>query len=151
MADIVSTAKRSEMMSGIKGKNTKPEILIRTALHAIGFRYRLHVKDLPGKPDLVFPKYKAVIFINGCFWHGHNCPLFKMPSTRTDFWEKKIGRNREIDSISKQKLINSGWRVGVVWECAIRGRKKRNFTDVIEACNKWLLSSHSDFEIRSFI
>jgi DNA mismatch endonuclease (patch repair protein) len=150
MADIVSPAKRSEMMAGIKGKNTKLEIAIRQALHAVGFRYRLHAKKLPGKPDLVFPKYRAVIFIHGCFWHGHDCPLFKMPSTRADFWSTKIDRNRENDEISTGKLLDAEWRVGIVWECAIRGRKKHNFTDVIEACSEWLLSNTNQFEIRSY-
>lgn len=151
MADIVSQAKRSEMMAGIKGKNTKPELAIRLALHAMGFRYKLHVKTLPGKPDLVFPKYKAAVFIHGCFWHGHDCPLFKMPSTQTEFWEKKIGRNREVDDISVKGLIESGWRVGVIWECSIRGKKKRSFIDVIEACKNWLISNDISFEIRSYL
>lgn len=90
MADVVTPEKRSKMMSGIQGKNTKPELTIRKGLHALGFRYRLHGKTLPGKPDLVFPKYKAVIFIHGCFWHAHHCHLFKWPSTRVDFWQEKI-------------------------------------------------------------
>ena len=151
MADIVSPAKRSEMMAGIKSTNTKPEIALRKALFAIGFRYRLHDKRLPGKPDLVFPKYKAAIFIHGCFWHGHSCPLFKMPSTRPEFWQKKIERNREVDRSSTQKLLDKSWRVGVVWECAIRGKKKRNFIEVIEACKNWLTSDADSFEIRGYV
>jgi DNA mismatch endonuclease (patch repair protein) len=147
--DIVSAAKRSEMMSGIKGKNTKPERIIRLALHSAGFRYRLHQKDLPGKPDMVFPKHRAVIFVHGCFWHGHDCPLFKMPSTRPEFWGPKIARNKELDYIHNHNLIEKGWRVAVVWECSIRGRNKLNFIDVIEACKVWLLSQQTQLEIRS--
>jgi DNA mismatch endonuclease (patch repair protein) len=148
-ADIVSSAKRSEMMAGIRGKNTKPELIIRKALHAVGFRYRLHEKTLPGKPDLVFPKHNAVIFIHGCFWHGHDCPLFRMPASRPEFWEKKISRNREVDASSTSRLLESGWRVGIVWECAIRGKNKQSVSDVIETCGNWLLSENKDLEIRS--
>lgn len=151
MADIVSSAKRSQMMAGIRGKNTKPEIAIRTKLHALGFRYRLHVKDMPGKPDIVFPKYHAVIFVNGCFWHGHDCSLFKMPTSRTEFWMDKISRNKETDDSAIQALKKSGWRVGVVWECSIRGRKRHNLEDVTEACAAWLISDVHYFEIRSSI
>ena len=94
MNDVVDSATRSRMMSGIKGKNTKPELMVRSGLHRLGYRFRLHRKDLPGKPDLVFAKHRAVIFVHGCFWHYHDCHLFKMPSTRREFWETKIGRNR---------------------------------------------------------
>jgi DNA mismatch endonuclease, patch repair protein len=97
MADIVPKAKRSEMMAGIRGKNTRPEMLVRRALHAHGYRFRLHRKDLPGKPDIVLPKYRAVIFVHGCFWHGHDCHLFKWPKTREDFWIQKIKNNQERD------------------------------------------------------
>ncbi len=90
MPDVVSRAKRGEMMSGIRGKNTKPELVIRSALHRAGYRFRLHTRSLPGKPDLVLPKYRAAIFVNGCFWHGHDCHLFKWPGTRKDFWRAKI-------------------------------------------------------------
>lgn len=148
-ADIVSSAKRSEMMAGIRGKNTKPELIIRKALHAAGFRYRLHEKMLPGKPDLVFPKHNAVIFIHGCFWHGHECPLFRMPASRPEFWEKKIGRNRVVDAMNITRLLDSGWRVGVVWECAIRGKKKHTLPDVVNLCKNWLLSEEKILEIRS--
>lgn len=86
MADIVSSATRSRMMSGIRGRNTKPEIVIRSLLHRLGFRFRLHVRELPGNPDIVLPRHHAVVFVHGCFWHGHDCPLFKWPETRPDFW-----------------------------------------------------------------
>lgn len=148
MADIVSPEKRSLMMAGIKGKNTKPELAMRSGLHALGFRYRIHVKNLPGKPDLVFPKYKAVLFVHGCFWHGHDCHLFKWPSSRVDFWTAKINRNKEIDQISIERLQNAGWRVGTVWECALKGKTRRALVDVIEECGQWLLSNSNTLEIK---
>lgn len=151
MADIVSQEKRSLMMAGIKGKNTKPEQIIRKALHAKGFRFRLHGSDLPGKPDLIFPKLNAVLFIHGCFWHGHDCHLFKMPSSRTDFWETKISRNRTLDKINFDSLQKLGWRVGVIWECSLRGRTKRTFDDSIDLTVKWLLSGAKTFTLRDKI
>ena len=126
-------------MSGIRSRNTKPEILIRKLLHAQGFRFRLHVRDLPGKPDIVLPRYRAVIFVHGCFWHGHDCPLFKWPSTRPEFWQEKIQRNRANDIRSQQLLLNDGWRVGTVWECAIRGSGKKVET-VAFNLSAWLRS-----------
>lgn len=127
MADIVDTATRSKMMSGIKGKNTSPELFVRKALHARGFRFRIHVKDLPGKPDLVLPKYNAVVFIHGCFWHGHDCRYFKLPKTRPEFWVNKIEKNKLRDSENIRTLLLSGWRVIVIWECAIRKARKAEF------------------------
>ena len=120
MADVVSAEKRSQMMAGIKGKNTRPEILVRRALHHRGFRFRLHKRDLPGRPDIVLPQYKAVIFVNGCFWHGHNCRYFKLPATNTDFWREKIGANQDRDALKAKQLINLGYRVLTVWECQTR-------------------------------
>ena len=109
------------MMAGIRGRNTRPELVIRKALHARGFRYRLHVAGLPGKPDIVLPRFRAVIFVHGCFWHGHDCPLFRLPATRSEFWEAKISRNRERDREVLGALKTTGWRCLTVWECAIRG------------------------------
>lgn len=114
------------MMSGIRGKNTKPELVVRKALYSQGFRYRLHVKDLPGKPDIVLPKYRTVIFVHGCFWHGHNCHLFRLPSSNRDFWRAKIKQNQENDRKAVRALRKDGWRVIAVWECALRGRKRPN-------------------------
>jgi DNA mismatch endonuclease, patch repair protein len=122
MADVVSPEVRSRMMSGIRGKDTRPEMIIRRGLHARGFRYRLHDRRLPGKPDLVFPKYRAVIFVHGCFWHGHNCPFFKWPKTREAFWRKKIEGNVARDRDAIAQLQMSGWRVKLVWECETRKR-----------------------------
>ncbi len=142
MADIVSKEVRSRMMSGIKGKNTKPEITIRHKLFALGFRYRLHVRNLPGKPDLVFPKYKAVIFVNGCFWHGHDCHLFKWPTTNTDFWKDKIRKNIRNDSINTEQLLALGWRVFMVWECSIKNRF-RFVDETISDIARWLVSEET--------
>lgn len=132
------------MMSGIKAKNTKPEMIIRKALHAAGFRYRLHVRDLPGKPDLVFPKYKAVIFIHGCFWHGHECRYFKLPATRTEFWRDKINTNHSRDIRQQAQLRAAGWRVLVVWECVIRPNESMSKDMLIDYIRTWLIMGHCD-------
>ncbi len=147
MTDVVDSATRSRMMSGIRGRNTKPEILIRSLLHRQGFRFRLHVRDLPGKPDIVLPRYHAVIFVHGCFWHGHDCPLFKWPGTRPDFWRDKIGRNRANDHKASEALLASGWRIGIVWECGIRGACK-NSEGVAQSLADWLRSSTPFIEER---
>lgn len=119
--DIVSPAVRSRMMSGIKGKHTKPEMLARALLTAAGFRYRLHRRDLPGAPDIVLPGRQAAIFVHGCFWHAHKgCPLAAMPSTRPEFWKAKLAGNVERDEAAIAKLGMLGWRVLVVWECSTR-------------------------------
>ncbi|WP_411689258.1 very short patch repair endonuclease [Acinetobacter indicus] len=147
MVDIVDVSTRSRMMAGIKNRNTKPEILIRKLLYKKGYRFRLHVKDLPGKPDIVLPKYKAVIFVNGCFWHGHkNCSLFKLPATRTEFWQEKITRNQANDSKSINLLLEKGWRIGVVWEWSIRGTTK-DPDRIINVISEWLTSERSYIEI----
>jgi DNA mismatch endonuclease (patch repair protein) len=121
MVDIVDAATRSRMMAGIRGKNTKPETRLRHALHLAGFRYRIHVSKLPGTPDLVFPMYKAVIFVHGCFWHQHpECWWSTSPSSNTDFWASKLGQNSERDARNISNLRELGWRVAVVWECSFR-------------------------------
>jgi DNA mismatch endonuclease (patch repair protein) len=121
MADIVSPAVRSRMMSGIKGKNSKPEILVRKLLFGAGYRFRLHRRDLPGSPDIVLPSRKIAIFVHGCFWHSHEgCKYFKIPSTRRDFWIKKLQANVERDHLAVDNLSAMGWRVLCIWECATR-------------------------------
>ena len=121
MADIVNSQTRSRMMAGIRGKDTKPELALRRALHSQGFRYRLHVKLVPGTPDFVMPRYKAVIFVHGCFWHRHHdCRYSTTPSTRPDFWAAKFNANVARDSAVRSALSQAGWRVGTVWECALR-------------------------------
>lgn len=108
-------------MSGIGGKNTKPELLVRKALFAAGFRFRLHRKDLPGRPDVVLPGRRVVVFVHGCFWHAHqSCPYAKTPATRREFWEAKLAANVERDRRTREALLSAGWRVLVVWECATR-------------------------------
>lgn len=141
MIDIVSPHTRSRMMSGIKGKNTKQEILIRKALFKRGFRYRLHERNIPGRPDLVLKKHNAVVFINGCFWHCHDCHLFKWPQTRTEFWSKKLDSNRLRDIRNQQQLEKEGWRVLIVWECAIRGRQKQPLDKIVDRIESWLISN----------
>jgi DNA mismatch endonuclease (patch repair protein) len=126
LVDIFSDIKRSEIMSRIGPKDSKPEIFVRKLVHSLGYRFRLHRKDLPGTPDLVFPKYKKVIFVHGCFWHGHqNCNRSKMPDTNKKFWENKIKKNIENDDKNLFKLKELGWDTLTIWECHI---KKRNIS-----------------------
>jgi DNA mismatch endonuclease (patch repair protein) len=147
MADVVSPEKRSQMMAGIKGKDTGPELLIRRALHARGLRFRLHDRRLPGTPDLVFPSRKAVVFVEGCYWHGHDCHLFKLPSSRTEFWSEKIESNRRRDIRVRQELQILGWRQLTVWECALKGRARLPFPAVVDTIVQWLESSEPAGEI----
>ncbi|MCG4262052.1 very short patch repair endonuclease [Acetobacter senegalensis] len=136
------------MMAGIRGKNTRPELFIRRGLHAAGFRYRLHDRSLPGCPDLVFPGRKAAILVHGCFWHGHDCSLFRWPASRREFWEAKIMRNRERDIEVEASLLHSGWRVMTIWECALKGRGKLDADTVICRTANWLRSNEQTGEIR---
>jgi len=148
MPDVVSPDVRSRMMAGIRGTNTKPELTLRRALHAAGFRFRLHDRSLPGKPDIVLPRHHAVLFAHGCFWHGHDCHLFRMPSTRPEFWSAKIARNREVDLRADGELSRAGWRIGVVWECSLKGRTRRDIAEVTGLCTDWLRGSDQRIEIR---
>lgn len=134
-------------MSGIRGRDTKPEMMLRRMLHRQGFRYRLHARNVPGKPDLVFPKYRAAILAHGCFWHGHDCHLFRWPSSRVDFWRDKIARNRERDAAVLQKLDSTGWRVLTVWECALKGRNRLPPEEVARRCVRWLKSGSASATI----
>ncbi len=121
MTDVHTPVIRSKNMRAIRNRNTKPEILVRKLLHSRGFRFRLNVKTLPAKPDIVFPKYRAVILVNGCFWHGHDCPVFRWPKTRTEFWKEKITGNQQRDKRNLMNLQAAGWRVLTLWECALGG------------------------------
>jgi DNA mismatch endonuclease (patch repair protein) len=149
--DIVNSKKRSEMMSGIRSKNTKPEILIRKGLFNSGYRYRMNDKKVFGKPDIVLKKYNAVIFIHGCFWHGHiGCGNFKIPSTNKQFWEDKIDTNRKRDSEVLNYLRAQGWRICIIWECSIRGKEQLLLIDkTIKNISDWLLSDNIWLEITS--
>lgn len=145
----MTSDERSRLMSRIRGKDTKPELLIRKGLFSRGYRYRLHRADLPGKPDLVLPLYNAVIFVNGCFWHGHNCHLFKLPKTNTEFWATKIKANCRRDEKNRLKLIAAGWRVIEVWECSLRGKHRMELEQVIGAISDWLTSNNSYRSVHS--
>lgn len=147
MIDIVDQATRSRMMSGIRGKNTSPERLIRSELHRRGFRFRLHYKGLPGKPDIVLPKYRAVILVNGCFWHGHKCHLFKWPATNEEKWRRKIEGNVIRDQDNIAAVRGAGWRTLVVWECALRGPRRMTINSVGGAIEAWLRNGAALCEI----
>lgn len=135
------------MMAGIRGTNTRPELILRKGLHARGFRFRIHERKLPGKPDLVFPRWNAVILAHGCFWHGHKCALFKWPSTRPEFWRAKIGRNQEVDRRNTERLSDLGWRQAIVWECAMKGPGRLSVDVILDSCAHWLYSDQVRLEI----
>lgn len=138
MADIHDKQTRSYNMSQIKGKDTKPELLVRKFIFANGFRYKLHDKKLPGKPDIVLPKLKTVIFVHGCFWHGHdNCKYFVVPKTRTDWWLQKINRNKQLDEKNFINLTTAGWKVLSIFECELKGVKQgRTLSKLLARLNK---------------
>ncbi len=129
------------MMAAVKSKNTSPEINIRRTLFAKGFRYRLHDKKLPGSPDLIFPKYRAVLFIHGCFWHQHDCPAGKLPATNPSFWHTKLRGNARRDRENIQKLLAAGWRVKVIWTCSLKNKKSFYSDREAEEIAIWLRSS----------
>jgi DNA mismatch endonuclease (patch repair protein) len=138
MVDVLTPEQRRFNMSRIRNKNTGPELLLRSGLHKRGLRFRLHRKDLPGCPDLVFPSFRAVVFVNGCFWHGHACPKFRIPSTRAEFWEAKISGNRARDARVLEELAVRGWRTRVIWECALKGPQRSSVEDVLDGVVEWL-------------
>lgn len=121
MVDNLTPEQRSAQMSRIRGANTKLEVLVRKGLHARGLRYRLGGAGLPGRPDIVLPRHQTVVLVHGCFWHGHNCPLYRLPKTRPEFWQAKIDGNKQRDKRVSDQLTSNGWRVIEVWECALRG------------------------------
>lgn len=135
MTDVMTRDQRSAAMSAIRAKNTTPELRVRKALWRRRFRFRLHVRGLPGRPDVVLPKWNCVVFVNGCFWHAHDaCPAFRLPSTRPEYWRAKIGANRERDSRSYRALTEAGWRIAVIWECAVRV----DCEATVDALSSWL-------------
>ena len=133
MVDIFSKKKRSQIMARISGKDTKPELIIRRILFSEGYRYRLHRKDLPGNPDIVFPGRKKAIFVNGCFWHGHNCKKAALPTTNREFWEKKINGNKKRDKRNLVKLKAMSWKSRVIWQCQIKKSTLETQIDKIKA------------------
>ncbi|HET8728349.1 MAG TPA: very short patch repair endonuclease [Alphaproteobacteria bacterium] len=128
-------------MSRIRGRDTRPEMLLRRGLHARGERFRLHRKDLPGRPDLVFPRHRAVIFVHGCFWHGHDCPRFRLPKTNTEFWDEKVRLNRVRDASATAALKMAGWRTLIVWECALTGPAKLPLTQTLDHVQDFLIGA----------
>lgn len=146
MTDIVDKQTRSRMMAGIKGKDTKPELVLRRALHARGFRYRLHSKNVPGRPDLVFSKHHAIVFVHGCFWHRHEgCRYTTTPSTRPEFWQAKFDANVARDRSVHDQLLDAGWRVATVWECALKRPEETALAANLLAA--WLRSNAAEIQI----
>ncbi len=146
MVDIVDSETRSRMMRNIRGKDTKPELLLRRALHVRGLRYRLHQQGLPGRPDLVFPKYRAAVFVHGCFWHRHEeCRYATTPATRAEFWQAKFKANVFRDSVVRGALLAGGWRVATIWECALR--KPEQVTLATDSLSAWLLTETETLEL----
>lgn len=146
--DVVDAATRSRMMAAIKGRDTKPEMIVRRGLHRKGFRFRLHDRRLPGKPDLVLARHHAAIFVHGCFWHGHDCPFFRWPKFRPEFWRTKIGRNIERDREVQEAIRTAGWRVLTVWECAFRGKTAEARDAALDHAAAWITGSDATGEIR---
>src|ERR1017187_2382976 len=142
--DILTPEQRHRCMANVKSRNTKPEIVLRKALFSRGLRYRLHVKRLPGTPDRVFPKYRAVLFVHGCFWHGHGCRLFVVPATNREFWVQKIDGNRSRDEQAIRALRGMGWRVMTVWECAVRGLDRLPLDVLASKIDQWLHAQRSE-------
>lgn len=140
MSDVVDAATRSRMMSGICSIDTTPEKQVRSMLHRNGFRFSLHRKDLPGKPDIVLPKYGAVIFVHGCFWHRHQCDMFKWPKSNAEFWREKMNANAKRDERDVTSLLANGWRVLTVWECALRGPRAMPEKKLCRQISAWLSS-----------
>ena len=145
MADVVDAATRSRMMASIRGKDTRPELLLRRALHRRGLRYRLHGKKLAGRPDLVLPRFQAVLFVHGCFWHRHGgCRYATTPATRTEFWRAKFDVNVARDIRNQRELAQADWRVGIVWECTIR---KGDIDAIASDIEAWLSSGERTLEL----
>ena len=138
VTDVLTPEQRRLVMSRIRGKDTKPEMILRRGLHGRGLRYRLHGTDIPGNPDMVFPRHRTVVFVHGCFWHGHGCSLFRWPKTRATFWRTKISRNMERDRSALAALKADEWRALVVWECALRGRHRRVMQDVLSRAEAFI-------------
>lgn len=146
-ADPAVTPGRSRNMAAIRRRNTQIELQVRRALHALGCRYRVDVRSLPGRPDIAFKRRQCAVFVHGCWWHGHDCPLFRWPATRRDFWQDKIGGNKARDQRNKEALLAMGWRVATVWECALRGRDSGAPARVAAEIYAWLCASAPSLDI----
>jgi DNA mismatch endonuclease (patch repair protein) len=151
MVDVVPINVRRRMMSGIRSTNTIPERIVRSGLHRRGYRFRLHVVDMPGRPDIVLPKHAVAILVHGCFWHGHRCPLFRLPATRVRFWRNKIETNCRNDIRNHRRLLQRGWRVLTVWECALKGSGRISPDDLFARIERWMSTSHRSGTIRGYI
>jgi DNA mismatch endonuclease (patch repair protein) len=148
MTDVLTPDQRRLNMSRIRGRDTKPELLLRRGLHARGLRFRLNRRDLPGCPDLVFPRFRAVVFVHGCFWHMHDCAMFKWPATRIEFWRNKIQGNKKRDAKVQATLSKENWRVLVIWECALRGPHRPPVDVVLKEVVRWLGGSEQNGAIQ---
>jgi DNA mismatch endonuclease (patch repair protein) len=140
-ADVLTPQQRQLNMSRIRARDTRPEMAVRRGLHALGLRYRLHDRTLPGSPDLVFPRYRTAVFVHGCFWHVHGCAMSKWPATRPEFWQKKLGANAARDRRVLASLQTAGWRVLVIWECSLRGTGRRASGEVIAMADRFIRDS----------
>jgi DNA mismatch endonuclease (patch repair protein) len=147
MTDVLTPEQRRLNMSRIRGRDTKPEMLVRRGLHARGLRYRLQDRKLPGRPDLVFPKYRVVILVHGCFWHGHHCPLFRLPATRPEFWAAKISSNRRRDERSHEGLRALGWRILTIWECSLKGPARWPVGLLLDSCTEFIQGEENTRQI----
>ncbi|MGE0281638.1 MAG: very short patch repair endonuclease [Rhizobiaceae bacterium] len=146
--DTISKERRSWVMARIRSKDTGPEIQIRRGLHALGFRFRLHSSRFPGKPDLVLPKYRAVVFVHGCYWHGHDCGEAKLPASNQDYWSPKIARTRARDQRHLESVAAAGWRSLTIWECALRGKRRRSVETVVGEAARWITEDRSSAVIK---
>ena len=147
MADTISKQNRSRNMASIRSVDTRPELIIRRGLHRLGYRYSLHSSKLPGTPDMVLRRHNALLFIHGCFWHKHTCHLFRWPKTRTQFWKNKINRNvqRDADTLD---ILKENWRIGVIWECSLKGKNRLCISELINGLASWIESTSSYLEIK---
>jgi DNA mismatch endonuclease (patch repair protein) len=148
MTDVLSPAERSRVMSRVRSRDTRPELMVRRLLHRAGFRYGLTARHLPGSPDLSLPRYDAVIFVHGCFWHGHDCPAFRMPSSRRRYWKAKIARNQARDAAALAALAARGLRAACVWECALRGPARLPPEAVLARLAAWLRGRRRRLDLR---
>ena len=139
VVDHIDSAKRSLNMAAVRSKHTEPELVVRKIVYGLGHRYRLHWKKLPGKPDLVFPGKRKAIFVHGCFWHGHDCIRGRLPSTNLDFWEQKIGKNKERDSRARDQLESQGWSVLTIWQCGLK-----DVSELKQTIVRFLTTSHNE-------